>query len=293
MDLRQLKYFEMVSKLRSFTRAAEKLCIAQPSITVAIKKLEDELGIVLFDRDKKTVTLTNEGEIFLERVDKILNDVNNVILEMNDFKKLKKEIVKVGIPPMIGSYILPKIFKKYKSQETNVDLRISEFGSLDVVDLLEKEEIDIGIIALNNSSEILETHKIGTTEILVCLPPDHPLRDLTAIPFKLLKDEPFILIQGRGTNMRKMVFEECEKNNFKPNVIFYAKLFDTIKNLVANSVGITFLMDTMIRNDPNIVCHSLEEPLYIQISIAWKKGKYLTKAKREFIDFIKDVEFMI
>ena len=286
MDIRELEYFQMVAKLGSFTGAANKLCISQPSITVAIKKLEEELGVLLFDRNKKIVSLTDEGEIFLQRVDKILNDLNNAVLEMNDLNTLKKEIINLGMPPASGASLLPKIFKKYKTGNRKLDVIVHEFGSLDIVDLLEKEDLDIGLIMLDNATDMLEVEKIGVGEIFVCLPADHPLKDLPSIPFNLLRNEPFIMIEG-GNNTRRRVLEECEKCGFKPNIIYSCKLFDNIKNLIANGVGISFLMDPIATNTSGIICRSLENPLYFEKGVAWKKNKFLTKAQRELIDFMK------
>jgi len=286
MDLRELEYFQSVGKLKSFTGAANKLCITQPSITVAIKKLEEELGVSLLERSKKKVALTIEGEIFLQRVDNILNDLNNAILEMSDYKNLNKEVINLGMPPMIGMPLLPKIFDTYKKNNSKTDVILHEFGSLDIVDLLEKEEVDIGLIALNNSSELLETEKIGVEEIFVCLPLNHSLKDLPSIPFKSLKNEHLIFSEG-GNNIRKMVLEECEKNGFKPCEVYNSKLFENMKNLVSNGVGITFFINPTAMNSHNIIWRSLDPPLCIEVGIAWKKNKFLTKSQRELINFMK------
>lgn len=110
MELRQLEYFIAVTNLKSFTKAADKLHVAQPSITIAIKKLEDSLGVILLERKQKNINLTKEGEVFYKRANEIINRVTNVEKEMYDFKKSKKEIIKVSIPPLIGFHMLPKIF---------------------------------------------------------------------------------------------------------------------------------------------------------------------------------------
>lgn len=290
MDIRELEYFQMVAKVGSFTRAADKLCVSQPSITVAIKKLEEELGVILLDRNKKLVTLTKEGEIFLKRVDKILMDLNNAVLEMNEFNSMNKEVINLGIPPMSGESLMPKLMKRYKRNNKNVELIIHEFGSIDIIDLLEKDELDIGVIVLNNCSKLLEVQKIGTGEILVCLPNYHPLKNLDTIPFKMLKDETFIMVEG-GNNIGKKVLEECMKNKFKPKNIYSFKVLETIKNLVANGIGVSFFIDSNIKNDEKVIFRSLEEPLHIDIAIAWKKDKFLSKYQREIIDFMKNNYF--
>ena len=90
MELRQLEYFQMASRLKNITRAAERLRVSQPNITVAIKKLESELGIQLFDRSQKQLSLTPEGAVFLERVEVALRNIQDAVLEINDYKQLLK-----------------------------------------------------------------------------------------------------------------------------------------------------------------------------------------------------------
>ena len=110
MELRQLEYFQMASKLQNITRAAERLNVSQPNITVAIKKLEAELGIQLFDRSQKQLVLTPEGRVFLNRIELALRNIQDAILEVNDYKSLQRGTIKIGIPSMIGAYLFPKIF---------------------------------------------------------------------------------------------------------------------------------------------------------------------------------------
>ena len=90
MELRQLEYFQMASRLKNITRAAERLNVSQPNITVAIKKLETELGIKLFDRSQKQLSLTPEGNIFLNRIELALRSIQDAVLEVNDYKQLQK-----------------------------------------------------------------------------------------------------------------------------------------------------------------------------------------------------------
>jgi DNA-binding transcriptional LysR family regulator len=95
MELRQLEYFQMASRLRNITRAAERLRVSQPNITVAIKKLEAELGIQLFDRSQKQLSLTPEGAVFLNRVELALRNIQDAVLEVNDYKQLQKGTIKI------------------------------------------------------------------------------------------------------------------------------------------------------------------------------------------------------
>lgn len=288
MELRQLEYFITVTNLKSFTKAADKLHVAQPSITIAIKKLEDNLGVTLLERKQKNINLTKEGEIFYRRANEIINSVNNVEKEMNDFKEAKKEIIKVSIPPLIGFHMLPKIFSQYYNENSSVELEIVEVGSLETVELLEAGEIDLALIIKSHKNECIETTAINAREILLCLPKEHPLTNEKSIPFSMLKDERFLLLK-EGNYIRRRILKECENHNFEPNIIYQSTQIESICTLISSGIGVSFLLDTIATRNTDIVCRSMENPIKVDIAIAWNKNKYITKGQKEFIEFIKNL----
>lgn len=287
MDLRQLEYFQMVSRLNNVTRAAERLHVAQPSITVAIKKLEDELGVQLFDRNQKQITLTSEGQIFLSRVEKILTDVQDAVLEMHDYHELKRGAISVGVPPMIGSFLFPEIFANFRKIYPNIDLTISEEGSLAIKEMLEQGVLDLGIIILSENSKFLETFPIRDNEILACLPHDHHLSLQKSISFSDLKREKFIMLK-EDTYHRQIILEKCAQEGFIPEIILSSSQIETIRALVASGLGISFLIDSIAKKKKDLISIPLSDPINIQIALAWKKDKYLSKASQAFIEFIKN-----
>ncbi|MDO4535921.1 MAG: LysR family transcriptional regulator [Clostridium perfringens] len=286
MELRQLEYFITVTNLKSFTKAADKLHVAQPSITIAIKKLEDNLGVTLLERKQKNINLTKEGEIFYKRANEIINSVNNVEKEMSDFKEAKKEIIKVSIPPLIGFHMLPKIFSQYYSENSSVELEIVEVGSLQTVELLEAGEIDLALIIQSHKNDCIETTSINAREILLCLPKEHPLTKENSIPFNKLKNERFLLLK-EGNYIRRRILNECKEHDFEPNIIYQSTQIESICTLISSGIGVSFLLDTIAKRNTDIVCCSMERPIKVNIAIAWNKNKYITKAQKEFIEFIK------
>ena len=146
MELRQLEYFQMASRLRNITRAAERLRVSQPNITVAIKKLEAELGIQLFDRSQKQLSLTPEGAVFLNRVELALRNIQDAVLEVNDYKQLQKGTIKIGIPPMMGAYLFPKIFSSFQRRYSHLEIFMHEEGSMSIREQLERDELDFAAV---------------------------------------------------------------------------------------------------------------------------------------------------
>ena len=287
MELRQLEYFQIVSQLSSITKAAAHLHITQPSVSVAIQKLEDELGVPLFNRGKKQLTLTAAGHIYLQRVDDILNRIQDSVTEMNDYKRHTINTIKVGVTPMIGTFLFPYIFTKFKQAYPHIQITIVEEGTLAVRNLLEQGKLDVGVIIISSISPRLETALITTGQILVCLPLNHPLSALETIPFSALKNQPFILFK-EDTYSRQMILKECNKYQFIPNITFSSSQIETIVRLVEQGAGITFLFDAIIQKHARITCRPLSHPLFIYAGLAWNKGRYLSKAAKDFIEVVKD-----
>lgn len=285
MELRQLEYFHKVSSLRNFTRAAEVLHIAQPSITNAIHKLEDELGLQLFDRSQKKVILTPEGQAFHLRAEKILYEVQQALSEMSDYKNLHKGTIKFAAPPMIGAYLFPNIFTHFKHSYPELDLAVFEAGSLAARTMLEKEELDLGIIILPEDNQTLNTIPITREQIMLCVSPNHHLNSTAHVDFQSLKAESFIMLKEEFLH-RQLILQECTKHKFTPHIVFSSNQIETVKALVASNVGISFLMNMVVHKHPGIVSIPLSEPIFITIGLAWKKDKYLSKASQAFIDFL-------
>ena len=287
MELRQLEYFCMISKLNSFTRAAEQMHVAQPSVTTSIQKLESELGLTLFDRSQKKITLTAEGEIFHRRALSILHEVHETLAEMHDLANISKGAIRIGVPPMIGAYIFPDIFTHFKKAYPGLRLFMFEEGSLSALKKLETAELDLGLIILPAITGTLNSMPVAAQEIVLCVAATHPLAAQTAVEFSQLRNEDFILLKEDSYH-RQIILDRCHQHRFEPRVVFSSSQIQTIKSLAAKGVGITFLMRMVAADNPHIVPISLDPPLTVNIALAWKKEKYLSKASKALIEFIRN-----
>lgn len=287
MELRQLKYFQLVCYWGSITNAAEQAHIAQPAMSIAIQKLEEELGAQLLDRSQKKIKVTSAGNIFLKRVEDILNRVENSILEIKDYSSFHLESLRIGIPPMLGAMLFPYIFSKFQKEHPYLDLIVIEEGSLTIADLLEKGELDIGIIIISNLSYRLNTIPITTSEIFVCLPIDHSLTKFSRIPFQELRGEQFLLFK-EDTFSHQLVVEECMKNQFSPRIVISSSQIETIIGLVEQGVGISFLLEPIARKHANVASLPLVNPLFVKAGLAWNTDRYLSNATQAFISAIQN-----
>ena len=286
MELRQLEYFQMASRLKNITRAAQRLRVSQPNITVAIKKLEAELGVQLFDRSQKQLTLTPEGKVFLKRIELALRNIDDAILEVNDYKQLQKGTIKIGIPPMMGAYLFPKVFSGFRRLHPKLDVLLYEEGSLSIREKLESDELDFGIIIVPESTPNLNVLKLSRNQLMVCVAHESPLAKKSEITAEDIATSDLIMMK-EGAYLREVVQDKLSALKISPHTVLESNQIVTIKGLVAHKVGIAFLLDFICSHSEDIIAIPFYEPIFVDIGLAWKKEKYVSKAAQAFIDFCK------
>ena len=277
----------MASRLKNITRAAERLRVSQPNITVAIKKLEAELGIQLFDRSQKQLALTPEGAVFLNRIELALRNIQDAVLEVNDYKQLQKGTIKIGIPSMIGAYLFPKIFSSFQKQYSHLDIYLYEEGSMAIREQLERDELDFGIVIISNAAQSLQLLPMSTSQIAACVPENHPLAAKKSIGIQDLTDADLIMLK-EGSFLRHLVLDKLKAANITPNIVLESNQIETIKGLVSSGVGLAFLLDFIVEGTPGIKALPLDEPIFVDVGLAWKKDRYISKAAQSFMDFCKN-----
>ena len=288
MELRQLEYFQMASRLKNITRAAERLRVSQPNITVAIKKLEAELGIQLFDRSQKQLSLTPEGAVFLGRIEVALRNIQDAVLEVNDYKQLQKGTIKIGIPPMMGAYLFPKIFSSFQRRYSHLDVYLHEEGSVAIREQLERDELDFGIIIIPDSSPNLQLLPMARSQIVCCVPEDSDLAARKAITLQDIENRNLIMLK-EGSFLRQTMLQKMKTAGVTPNIVLESNQVVTIMGLVASGVGNAFLLDMIVREASGIRAIPLAAPIYVDVGLAWKRDRYISRAAQSFIEFSKNI----
>lgn len=287
MDLRQLEYFVTTGRLENITRAAESLFVLQPNITMSIRKLEQELGVQLFDRKQKRFSLTAEGKLYLERIEPALWMIRNATAEVKDSQQQNSGTIILGIPPMISSFIFAPILNHFRSLYPQRELTIVEEGSLGIRSRLMAGELDLGVVITDNASPHLETFPLVTCQHLLCLPSRHPLAQKASVDLEDLQNEPLIMMKSDSYH-RRFLLQECEKRHFTPNIVLSSNQIQTNIDLVSKGVGLSFLLDTAVLHTPDVVTRPMTEPLIVHVGLAWRRDKYLSYASRSLIKCVKD-----
>lgn len=285
VDVRQLRYFLEVARVSNFTKAAEGLRIAQPAVSMAIKKLEEELDLVLFNRQDKKVSLTAEGEIFLPHARRIMGDLKTAEQEMGELRGLTRGEVRIGITPMISAYFFPDIIRDFKRRYPDLRLSVLGEGSGRIQKMIGDGELDMGVVAGGTFPDTLEVRRFLREEIVVCVPLGHPFAGRASVSLAEFIGEPLVFYK-EGYYIREFFLEAIKGLGAAPDIVFETNLFSLVKSLVRNGTGISIFLRMVVAADPDLAAIPFDPPLSLDLLIAWKKQVYLSRANRAFVEFL-------
>lgn len=289
MELRQLEYFISVARLGNVTRAAEEHFVTQPNLTVAIRKLEEELNITLFVRDRKKMRLTNEGLRFYKVLVPALTQLHQVIDDAKDGLDKVGGRLTIGIPPMIGTFIFTPLLKYMCERHPNWELVIVEEGSVGIRRRLLQQELNLGIVITDNLPLDLSAVPLWQDEHKLCVPIDHPLATEETITFEDLRQESLILMKVDSFHRRRIT-EYCNKAGFDPHIVLSSNQIQNNIDSVAAGLGLSFLLSRVAIHRDDVILRSMSPALTVNIGIAWPKTNYLPAVAKDIIHFISQQE---
>ncbi|MBX9901643.1 MAG: LysR family transcriptional regulator [Burkholderiaceae bacterium] len=246
MTLTELKYIVAVARQKHFGHAAEACFVAQPTLSVAIKKLEDELGVIIFERGGTEVSMTPLGAQIVAQAERVLEQTAAI----KEIAKQNKDPLagpfRLGIIYTIGPYLLPTLVKTMIQRVPQMPLVLQENFTVKLLELLRQGELDAAIIALPIPDQGLMLQPLYDEPFVVALPRDHAWADRDSVSAKELKSETMLLL-GNGHCFRDQVLEVCpEMARFATASDGIARTFEgssleTIRHMVASGIGITVL----------------------------------------------------
>lgn len=287
MDIKPLRYFVAIAKTASFTKAAQQLSVAQPAVSMAIKKLEADLGLTLIHRADRHVGLTDEGKRLLVHAEKIVQATDDALLEMGELKGLSQGEVRVGIPSMLGSYYFPPILMAFRHKYPTIALKVIEGGTWQLQQMLENGELDLSVIVAETLPDGLETQALIREEMRVTIATDHPFSQLERITPDAFFDEELVMFK-EGYFHRRIVDKLAKACNKQPKIGFETNLIPLIKSITQQGFGISTLLSMVIEDDDELITRSFDPPIWLDLGIAWRKDSYLSKANRAFLEFVSE-----
>lgn len=286
MTLDQLRYFQAVCKYDGVSRAAKVLNISQPSVSNAIANLEKEFGVELFTRQRKRLLLTEEGRIMSELAEKLLLQADDTIRTMRELGS-NNRVLRLGVPPMIGSLVLPILYGEHFNQHPQLKVRIFEDDSSGLKRLLAENEIDMAFLP--------HTHPFGSdlcaqplTELqnICCVHKAHRLAAKKSIRLEELRDEPLVLFKNSFFQTER-IMNKFSKLSIIPNVLLDTAQLPIVQNMIASKMAVGFMFEFLIKATPDLVGVPLDPPMTTLVSLVWKKSSYISGDMKNLIEFIK------
>lgn len=284
MDLLQLRYFQKVAQLKHLTQAAQELYITQPALSQTIARLEKDVGVPLFDRQGRQISLNKYGEVFLKKVEVALNALEEGRREIVDMAGLERGTV------YIDTTFLPyftDVINSFRSSYPDVQFRISQVSTLErKCNLLDNGEIDFSISCKPIERNGICNLPIQTEEILLIVPLTHRLANQQNIKLSEVANEPFIHFKN-GHSFRDITDDLCQKAGFTPNIVCETDESKTIKELVHSGLGIAFWLETLVEEENLFHPLRIQEPVCQRTYyLSWSEKRYLSLAARTFRDLL-------
>ena len=289
MDFRHIQQFVVLAETLNFRRAAEKLHMAQPPLSVSIRKLEQELGVALFDRGKDGVKLTKSGEAALEEAQKALFHANQFKLAALAASTGVGGRLRIGFVGSATHEVLPKLIARFRRAFAGIVLDLREATSIQIMDELEQEQMDVGVVRIPVASGSgIRLTTLQTETFVLAVARSHPLADESNVKLKDLAEEEFILYAGSDApGLRMAALHACQLRGFMPKVVQEAIQVQTVLSLVEANMGVALVPSISKRFVSRSVVYKtlIDFPASasIGISLAWKESTQ-SQAVRNFIE---------
>ena len=288
MEMQQLRYVVAVARTGNFSRAAEQCHVAQPSLSQQIQKLEEELGERLFDRMKREAKPTSHGEAFLRRAVKILEEVDAAKREAADAQHSLRGTLTIGVLPTIAPYLLPDVMAKFMGEFPRVEIVVQEDTTARLLKLALAYEIDFALASQPIQDQGLEVRELFTEELLLALPPGHPLTRKRSVSAADLDEERLIVMKD-GHCLGDQVLRFCDRRDVRPNISFRSAQLETIQSLVRAGLGLSLIPAMATRSGRHDLpeYRSLAAPRPSRKIVAvWPRQRPPSRAANEFLKII-------
>lgn len=286
MDIRQLKYFLAVAEEGQITAAAKRLHITQPPLSQQLKLLENELGVILFERGSREVTLTKAGNILRDRAEQIIELTNAAAKELKDLNKGVKGTINIGTVASCDIDFLPKVISEFHINFPDVDFQVWEGDTFRISELLSSGIVEIGLIRTPFNFEGYESILFPGDPMIAAANSNWSLDNFDTVKLETLHDKSIIIHR----RYEKSFTSACEKHGFEPKLFCKSDNIRSMLTWADNGLGIAVVPKSTInvaKSMSLIIKEIDDELLNTTVAVVWMKKRYLSTAAREFINNFK------
>jgi DNA-binding transcriptional LysR family regulator len=291
LDLSQLEIFLSIAEEKSFSRAAEKMLRTQPALSIAIKKLEEDLGETLFDRSSKSGTLTEAGKILISYAQRMINLRDEAIEAVSELKGMYRGRLTIGANESTSLYMLPKLLMEFRKRHPRIKIEVYRNVSERIPSEVLERNLDFGFLSYDPMHPSLQSMEVHRDELVLVVPAKHRLAGAKQVTVKDLGEEQFVAHNVK-TPARTRIFELFAQNRTPLNICIELATLDTIKEFVLLNAGIAILPRLAVQDE--IASGKLVEVpvkgmrIEKHLRIVFRREHSLSHAAKSFLEILKE-----
>lgn len=283
MELLQLQYFIAVARLEHMTEAARSLHVTQSSLSKTIQRLEEDLGVLLFDRTGRKLRLNAYGSGFLRRAERALFELEQGKQEIGDLSGLREGTLKLAVTT---ASTLPVILREFRKKRPLVQFHVQMLSLQEMVALLHRGEVDFCLSSPPVEEEDIVSRIVFVDPIVLAVPKGHRLADRSSVSLEELKDEWFVSVK-KGYGIRDLIDSICQAAGLAPQYVYEGDEPARLSALVEAEIGLAFMPSTARNPQANIRYLNIDNAdLKREIALLWHKSRYLSQAALEFREVV-------
>lgn len=305
----EMKYIYMVYKNGSFSKAAQELYMTQPALSISVQKVENEIGMPLFNRDRQPLELTEAGKLYIQKIEQIQHLENELAQQLGDLSNLQTGSLRIGGSHYFNSYILPPVLSGFRKKWPGIELNLVEAGSYELLNMLKDNQVDLTFNCTPSPKDNFRRTPGFQDTILLAVPISFPVNDVLkqsaltagdilarryedadcpAITLERFGQTPFILLTP-GNNLFSRCSTWFDEAGIIPLISMQVSQLVTAYHLARSGIGAAFVSSWMITgNHPEMVYYKIDSPLSLRIFDIVTSGKnYLSNAQKAFIGLFK------
>lgn len=290
MTLRHMRIFVSVFENGSVTGASRELHLAQPSVSLALRELEEYYGVCLFERIGRKICPTDCGREFYEyaaHVDGLFGEMERRVRNWDAIGTLR-----IGSSIAIGTHILPGMVRRMQREHPGLTIRVFVGSSCSVEEDIEKNKVDLGLIENSPERKGIQAEPFRKDELCAIAPPGHPLGEMEAIPLAELARYP-LLMREKGSAGRDIMDAYFDLRGIRVEPLWESTSSQAIVQAVAEGIGVAMLPFSMVREDMEkgrVIRLSMRRPIYRSMNLVWHRSKYLTGNMKAFMEIVRGWE---
>jgi LysR family hydrogen peroxide-inducible transcriptional activator len=285
VELHQLRYVIAVAREGSFTRAADSLFLAQPSLSVQVRKLEQELGANLFQRNGRGLVLTTAGEAFLEHAERALFEIDKAREQIEEVKGLRRGRVSLGVLPSIGARLLPDILASFHRRYPDIEVTLLEQDvSGEFEQMVHAGQLDMAMIRMPQTRSDLCGRLLVREPMVVLVPPGHRLEGRSRASLEELADERFVGMKA-GTGLRDLMDQVCLRVGFTPCVSVETGQLTIVWGMVRAGIGVSVLPRLAAGTESPIV-RIVDDFAERRLGVVWRADQPLVPPAQAFLQLL-------